>query len=298
MPSISKYCVVWVDGASGSASNEYTSTSPSIGCLLHGVDESRRFDADRLEDGRHDVGDVVVLVAELALGLDPVRPVHDERVPHTAEVRVLLAQLERRVPGERPADRVVVVRTGLAELVDARQVPLHRLGRFAGEDRDALLVEHTVERPLAGRAVVADEHEEQRVVELAGLLEEVDDPADLRVGVLHVAGVHLGHAREQPLLVGRTASSHFCTPSSIGDSSAAVGHDAHLLLPRQHLLAVRVPAHVELALVPVGPLRPDVMRRVASPRTPDTPATASRGASDWCCAIQLIVRSARSSDRW
>ena len=65
---------------------------------------------------------VVVLVAELALRLDPGRPVHHERVPGAAEVGVLLAQLEGRVAGDRPADRVMVVRAGLAELIDALQV--------------------------------------------------------------------------------------------------------------------------------------------------------------------------------
>jgi hypothetical protein len=39
-------------------------------------------------------------------------------------------------------------------------------------------------------------------------------------------------------------------------------HHAQLLLARQHLLAILVPAHVELALILLDPFRCDVMRRV------------------------------------
>jgi hypothetical protein len=55
---------------------------------------------------------------------------------------------------------------------------------------------------LAGSAVVGAV-EDQGVVELPRLLEVVDDPAHLGVGVLREAGVDLGHAGEQPLLVVR-----------------------------------------------------------------------------------------------
>jgi hypothetical protein len=181
-------------------------------------------------------------------------------------VHVLLAQLERCVAGKGPPDRIVVVGPRLAELINALEVPLDGLGRLAGEDRDALLVEQAVERALARGAVVADEHEQERVVELAGLLEEVDDPTDLGVGVLHVAGVDLGHPSEQLLLVrrqvvpGRHALEHRRQLRRLGD-------DAQLLLPGQGLLPVGVPPHVELALVAVGPLRPDMMRRMHRPES-------------------------------
>ena len=84
---------------------------------------------------------VVVLVAKLTLRLDPVGPVDDHRVSDAAEVRVLLAELERRVAGQRPAHGVVVVGARLTELVDPLEVAFHGLRRLAGEDRDALLVE-------------------------------------------------------------------------------------------------------------------------------------------------------------
>ena len=42
--------------------------TPSIGLLLDAVDRVRRLDAGGLEDGRHDVDDVVKLPADAARG--------------------------------------------------------------------------------------------------------------------------------------------------------------------------------------------------------------------------------------
>ena len=58
-----------------------------------------------------------------------------------------------------------------------------------------------VRAALAAGAVVGD-HDDDGVVELAGLLEVVEDATDLVVGVRDEAGEHLGHAGEQSLLVG------------------------------------------------------------------------------------------------
>ena len=77
--------------------------------------------------------------------------------------------------------------------------------------------------PSPERPVVAHEDEQQGVVELAGRLQEVDQATDLRVGVLHVAGVDLGHPGEQPAFVVGEAGPSAGTPSSIGDSSALSG---------------------------------------------------------------------------
>ena len=56
--------------------------------------------------------------------------------------------------------------------------------------------------PSPLRAVVRHE-DDDRVVELAGLLEVVEQAPDVVVGVREEAGVHLGHPGEQRLLVGR-----------------------------------------------------------------------------------------------
>ncbi len=53
-----------------------------------------------------------------------------------------------------------------------------------------------VHRALGRRPVVADDHVDQRVVEDAELLERVEQPADVVVGVVEEAGVDLHLAGE------------------------------------------------------------------------------------------------------
>ena len=59
--------------------------------------------------------------------------------------------------------------------------------------------------------------------------------------------------------------SHAWTPSSIGDSSASSGTMPISFCRAMTSLPVGIPAVVELALVAVRPLRPDVVRRVHRP---------------------------------
>ena len=75
-----------------------------------------------------DVDHVVELRADLAACLDPGRPVHDRAVARAAPVRRdLLRPLVRRVHRVRPADGVVVVGRGGAEVVDLGDHELRRL---------------------------------------------------------------------------------------------------------------------------------------------------------------------------
>ena len=135
------------------------------------------------------------------------RPVHHQRVAGAAEVRAdLLAPLERRVAGPRPGRRVVRVHDRAAPGVDAAvalgELELHLVGQ-----RDAVLhgqlVERAGDRALHAGAVVAPDPEDQRVVELAQLLDGVDHAADVVVGVLGEAGVHLHLAGVEGLQVAR-----------------------------------------------------------------------------------------------
>ena len=66
------------------------------------------------------------------------------------------------------------------------------------------LAERALQPALGARAVVADDVHDQRVVELAGRREAVDQPADLVVGVGHVRGVVLHQPGVDLLRVGRT----------------------------------------------------------------------------------------------
>src|SRR5436305_222811 len=64
---------------------------------------------------------------DLALGLDALGPVDDERVRGAAPVGLPLPPPERRVAGPRPAPRIVVEGLGTTDLVDAREAVLEGL---------------------------------------------------------------------------------------------------------------------------------------------------------------------------
>ena len=59
------------------------------------------------------------------------------------------------------------------------------------------------QRALGAGTVVAIDVDDQRVVELAQVLDLLDDAADLVVGIGRIARKHLRLSREQFLLVGR-----------------------------------------------------------------------------------------------
>ena len=166
------------------------------------------------------------------LAVEPVRPVHDGAVARAAPVRGdLLGPLVRRAHRVRPADRVVVVGVRGAEVVDLGQQELGRLDARHAVERGHL-VEAAVHRALGRRAVVADDVVDQRVVEDAEVVEGVDDPADVVVGLLEETGVDLHLARQHRLeLVGHVVPGRdlFVARGQLG-----VGGDhAQLLLPRE-----------------------------------------------------------------
>ena len=116
-----------------------------------------------------------------------------------AAVRERDAQRARGRPGHGPADGVVRIRVRAAVLVEAAQQIRDVLGRFV---QSRPFDETAVQVADDGAAVVAEDVEEQRVVELAQLLDRVDQPTDLVVGVLGQRRVDLHLAREHLLRVG------------------------------------------------------------------------------------------------
>ena len=219
---------------------------------------SRDLEPGGLEDGRQHVDDVVPLVADLAARRDPVAPAHDHPVAGAAEVRDLLGPRVRRVHRQRPAGRVDGVRRGVAQRVEPGR---HVGGLVLDAVADEVLAERAARAALAGGAVVAEQVEDQRVVEDAHVLQGVDEPADLHVGVLGEPGVGLHEPGRDPLLglVELVPVRHALGPRR---QLGRLGHDAELLLAGQGLLPLRVPAGVEPAGVLVPPLRRDVERRV------------------------------------
>ena len=162
-----------------------------------------------------------------------------------------------------------------AQVVDV----LERLFDGVGQAiEDLVLVDRAVRSALAGCAVVRH-HDDERVVQLATLLEVVEQPADLMVGVAQEACVDLRHAGEDVLLVvsqrGPRPDDIKRAPALavgpvrsvyglIGDSSAASGMMPIFFWFCEDELPIGLVAHVELALVLVRPLLRDMMRSVGS----------------------------------
>ena len=208
----------------------------------------RRFDAERLEHGRNHVDRVRELRTDLARILDALRPVNDEGIGDAAAIGLALPSLERRVAGVRPSPGVVIEIFRAAEFVDRRQILLQIVGHVVEE---LVLVDRPVRSAFGTRAVVGNEHD-QRIVEFAHLFEEIDQPPDVMIHVLAEAREHFHHARIEFALVRRQLGP-FLNVGVVARELRVLGHDAELFLPREHLLAIDVPALVELALVFVRP---------------------------------------------
>ena len=224
-------------------------------------------DARDLENGRADIDRVREMRANLARLAHLLRPVDDHRVACAAEMRRdLLAPLERAVACPCPGSGVVRCQQLAAPHREA--APLQQeLELLLGGQRDAVqrreLVEGAAQRPLHAGSVVAPDPDDERVLEIAHLLDRVEDAADVPVGVLAVAREHLHLACVQApvVLVERVPGGH--RVGSRRELRLRRDH-AELLLPLEGLVAVSVVAHVELSGVLVGPLLRHVMRCVAA----------------------------------
>ena len=186
-------------------------------------------------------------------------PAHHQRIARAAEVGSdLLGPHEGRVAGHRPAGRHVREGFGAAPFVDVLQHVGHRL-------RDAVeighLVEHADHAALGARAVVADDVDEQRVVQLAQILDRLHEPADLVVGVLGECGEYFHLPREEPLLVGGERVP-ILDVLRLGRELGVLRERCPAFSAARRFLAVLVPAAVELALVLLDPLLRHVVRRM------------------------------------
>ena len=118
---------------------------------------------------------------------------------------------------------------------------------------------------FCARPVVAADVDDQRVVELAQILDRLDDPPDLVVGVGEVGGVDLGLPDEQLLLL-ETQAVPGRQVSGQGVSFAFAGMMPEPLLVGEDRLAQLVPAVVEEVhrLDLVDPFLRRVVRRMGA----------------------------------
>ena len=152
---------------------------------------------------------------------------------------------------------------GLHAAVALGELQLHFVGQ-----RDAVLHGQLVERAgdgaLHAGAVVAPDPDDQCVVQLAEFVDRVDHAADVVVGVLGEARVHLHLPGVEGLQLVRdlVPGGERLVP---GRQLRIGGYHAQFLLPREGFLPQPVPPLVELALVLIRPGLRHVMGGVAAP---------------------------------
>ena len=164
--------------------------------LGQAVYHGRRVDSEHVEQRRGDVDGVPERAANVATGIDPLGPLDDQWAAHATTMGVLLVTLQGCVAGHRPAPRIVRMALGSAHVVEP-------LDGFVEVLLDALeelhLVEDAASAALLGSAVVRHD-DDDGVVGRADLVEEVDEPANLRIGVLEERGEGFLEPRREPPL--------------------------------------------------------------------------------------------------
>ena len=151
------------------------------------------------------------------LSLMRLRPGNHHRVAGAAEMRGnLFRPLEGSAAGMGPADGIIVVGQRTAKLVLELPVGLYRID----DPVEAFgFVVRAGQSALGASAVVADDIDHDRVVELAQLLDRADQPADFVIGVGEESGEHFLHPRIE--LLGRRRSrspTRESTPDAVSGS--------------------------------------------------------------------------------
>ena len=138
--------------------------------------------------------------------------------------------------------------------------------------------------PSALDAVVAADVDDQRVIELAHVLDRLDHAADLMVGVGQVRGVDFDLPDKHFLLVGGELSQCLSRSSGQGVSLASWRNHAELLLVGKDRFPQLVPAVVEQVHVAdfLDPLGRRVMRRVGAAGSVVDKERAARDRSGLC----------------
>jgi hypothetical protein len=186
------------------------------------VNHVRRPDVGGLEDRRRDVDDVVELMADAAGVLDHLRPGDCHSLPGAAEMRGdLLGPAKRCVERPGPAHRHM--RVGLVRTPDIVEISELVLDR----NIDAVEADDLARRPEHGafraRAVIAADVYDQRVVELAHVLDGLDHAADFVVCVGEVGAIDVRLADEYLLSSAESVSHFFNRSSGHGVSLASCG---------------------------------------------------------------------------
>ena len=254
LPLLSKYWMCLFSGAL--AIGEGRRHADAVDRILReAVDLLRRLDADHVVERRGDVVDVVELRARRLVRLDLLRPRNDERIARAAEVGGdELGVAKGRVTGPGPAGVIHVVGQRTAEGLEAAEF-IERLDLLGDGVGNLILREQFADGAVltfGGGAVVAPDVEDDGVLALSGLVEVIDQLADLRIGVFAEAGVDFHEAQLKGAFGFRDAVPRRHGRGARGEFG--IGRNpAELFLAGKDFFTELVPALVELAFVFVGP---------------------------------------------
>ena len=158
------------------------------------------------------------LMAQFAARRDARRPMKDQRIADPAAMGVLLVAAQRRICRHRPTHGEVRMGIRAADGVDARQFFRHDLGtKIVGSHR----VYHSQGTAFLARAIVR-EHQQNRVLELPGSAQKVDQASDVLVGMIE-------HGRIRCLQPGKYAA--LVAPDRIPGSDQIIAW-RHARVPR------------------------------------------------------------------
>src|SRR5216684_7825074 len=159
------------------------------------VDLRWRRDAEQVQKRRCQVASVGKLVAKLATGGDSLQPADNERIANTAPVRVLLVAPQRRVGRHSPAARVIRMRFGAADFVDACEFLREGLGPEVSRTGGVDVAERTA---LLAGAIVGS-NEDDCIREHACLLKESYEAAQVPIGMVEHGSISRLQAGEETL---------------------------------------------------------------------------------------------------
>ena len=155
----------------------------------------------------------------------------------------------------------MVVGPRRAEVVDASEVLLEALRH---EVEEVGLVERSLGPTLGAGPVVAHHHDD-RVVELADLVDRIDHALHLGIGVREEGGVHLHHPCVEPLLISAQRIPRRHPGRPLGELRTRRQQSrCHLTL--EDLVAPGVPALVEVSPVALDVVGRGLVGSVAGPR--------------------------------
>ena len=227
--------------------------------LWHTIDHIRLRQACCFEHSGGHIDDMGELVALSALGGDSCRPVNCHADLRAAEVRShLLRPGKGSIEGDGPSRRHVGIGLWSAPQVQLRQ---HIRDLFFNTVEVGHLAEHPVPATFGTGSVVTVNKDYERIVELAGAVDSLNDAPDLVVGHFDKPGEDFCLPGEEGLFVlGQAVPIRNCL--GLGRKHSALGNESRRKLAGEDLFAHVIPALIELALPARAPLLRNVMRRM------------------------------------